>query len=53
MTAGRHGAAVHKVAGAPDRGCGCDEVGGGGEPFVAEGEDLGAEGGGDEVWLEM
>lgn len=36
-------------AGLADGRCGRDEVGGGGEPFVGEGEDFGAERGGDEV----
>lgn len=35
------GACVDEVAGFADWGCGCDEVGGAGEPFVAEGEDGG------------
>jgi hypothetical protein len=41
---------VYEDAGARDGGCLCGEVGCFGEPFVAEGEDFGAEGGGDEVW---
>jgi hypothetical protein len=45
------GSAVYEYAGFADRGRGCDEVLGCCEPFVAEGEDFGAEGGRDEVCL--
>lgn len=44
-------AGVDEDAWAADRGCRVYEVGGFGEPFVTEGEDFGAQRGGDEIWL--
>lgn len=41
---------MDEVAGSLDGRFGVGEVFGGGEPFVTEGEDFGAKGGGDEVW---
>ena len=46
------GACIGEDAGFADGWGWCGEVVGGGEPFVGESEDAGAEGFGDEVWEE-